>query len=592
MYCSQDLFQDRRTHSLFAQFLKRQLSQRSPEEFIRINATASDWFNANGMQREAFSHALAAGDETRAVEIMAADCDNIFSFEENASELVEKLPLELISRHPSIMLALIWNKLMTWQFETSASMLKLTRSRIDELELAEEMSFELLQDLRHRIQHRELMLNMLADEMVRVESLASELIEEYENAHPLLRGSLFSALLYSRREQFKLDEIERLNTQAMEYLNRYGSELSLVYHHAIVGPSRFIAGRTHQAIQSMTEALKVAERISGKGSSFAAVVALPLARFHYERDEIKQARKLLELYLPHVNNKGFVDQAIAGWLTQARIYMTDGNLRSAFKMLDDADIFAQEHGFERLRLFTLAERLKWLLRQGNTDEVIRLGRKNNLRCPPTKVMPYPGVTSRDEARAMAWVRVAQAEDRLIEALNLAKHWNLFFNSVDALRSAVRWQVMITHLQLLSGDSRAALRTLRQAIFKSAPSGFRRVFIDEGPWLANLLREHTQLSSQHSDLGDSFIVELLERIGGIPSPLEENNVETVICGSLNSRELDILKMVTAGLLNREIGDKLGMTEGSVKWYLQQVYDKIGVRRRSMAAERARQLGIIP
>ena len=44
-------------------------------------------------------------------------------------------------------------------------------------------------------------------------------------------------------------------------------------------------------------------------------------------------------------------------------------------------------------------------------------------------------------------------------------------------------------------------------------------------------------------------------------------------------------------NREVAQKLGMTEGSVKWYMQQVYDKIGTRRRLQAVERARQFGVI-
>jgi LuxR family maltose regulon positive regulatory protein len=41
----------------------------------------------------------------------------------------------------------------------------------------------------------------------------------------------------------------------------------------------------------------------------------------------------------------------------------------------------------------------------------------------------------------------------------------------------------------------------------------------------------------------------------------------------------------------VAQKLGMTEGSVKWYMQQVYDKIGTRRRLAAVERARQFGVI-
>ena len=61
--------------------------------------------------------------------------------------------------------------------------------------------------------------------------------------------------------------------------------------------------------------------------------------------------------------------------------------------------------------------------------------------------------------------------------------------------------------------------------------------------------------------------------------------------LVNREIDILRMVGGGLRNREIGDRLGLTEGTVKWYMQQIYDKLGVRRRPQAVTRARQLGVL-
>ena len=44
-------------------------------------------------------------------------------------------------------------------------------------------------------------------------------------------------------------------------------------------------------------------------------------------------------------------------------------------------------------------------------------------------------------------------------------------------------------------------------------------------------------------------------------------------------------------NSEVAQRLGITEGSVKWYMQQIYDKVGTRRRMQAVERARQLGLI-
>jgi len=61
--------------------------------------------------------------------------------------------------------------------------------------------------------------------------------------------------------------------------------------------------------------------------------------------------------------------------------------------------------------------------------------------------------------------------------------------------------------------------------------------------------------------------------------------------LSDRELDVLRLVSDGLSNREIGNKLGLSEGTVKNYVTSVLQKIGVRDRTQAALRGRELGII-
>lgn len=212
-----------------------------------------------------------------------------------------------------------------------------------------------------------------------VQAQSQYLQQNYNNAPALVKGSFYTAELYAQREHYQLDEVERLNTICMENFKRLPSEAGQVFHSAVLAPARLVAGRTHAAIQSLSSALRSAIKITGHGSPLAAMIAVHLAKVHYERDELKQARLYLDQYLQHANYIGFVDQAIAGWLTRARISMIDGDKANAFQMLDEADVFANEHGFERLRLFSLAERMKWLLRQGEVDEVIRLGRKNKLR---------------------------------------------------------------------------------------------------------------------------------------------------------------------------------------------------------------------
>jgi len=61
--------------------------------------------------------------------------------------------------------------------------------------------------------------------------------------------------------------------------------------------------------------------------------------------------------------------------------------------------------------------------------------------------------------------------------------------------------------------------------------------------------------------------------------------------LTEREMDILMLVAKGLSNREIGNRLGLSEGTVKNYVTNVLQKIGVRDRTQAAIRGRELGLI-
>ena len=61
--------------------------------------------------------------------------------------------------------------------------------------------------------------------------------------------------------------------------------------------------------------------------------------------------------------------------------------------------------------------------------------------------------------------------------------------------------------------------------------------------------------------------------------------------LSERELDVLRLLAEGLSNREIGLKLSLTEGTVKNYVTNVLQKIGVRDRTQAALRGKELGLI-
>ena len=61
--------------------------------------------------------------------------------------------------------------------------------------------------------------------------------------------------------------------------------------------------------------------------------------------------------------------------------------------------------------------------------------------------------------------------------------------------------------------------------------------------------------------------------------------------LSEREIEILKLLATGASNKEIGGALFITEGTVKNHVTNILGKLGVRDRTQAALRARELGLL-
>ncbi len=69
------------------------------------------------------------------------------------------------------------------------------------------------------------------------------------------------------------------------------------------------------------------------------------------------------------------------------------------------------------------------------------------------------------------------------------------------------------------------------------------------------------------------------------------LNTGLAEPLSEREIAILRLVAQGLTNREIADRIHLAEGTVKNYVTSLLGKIGVRDRTQAALRGRELGLL-
>lgn len=154
------------------------------------------------------------------------------------------------------------------------------------------------------------------------------------------------------------------------------------------------------------------------------------------------------------------------------------------------------------------------------------------------------------------------------------------------------QTMVAHGL---GRSEESFDFLEHAVSLSEPGGWIRPFVEMGAPMAGLLEQLLKQNPSaghirkilaafpgHQYPGTSRVNMGTENGGGIPSPLID---------PLTHREQDVLELLCERLQNKEIAEKLFVSNDTVKWHLKAIYQKLQVNSRRQAVEQARHLGII-
>lgn len=76
-----------------------------------------------------------------------------------------------------------------------------------------------------------------------------------------------------------------------------------------------------------------------------------------------------------------------------------------------------------------------------------------------------------------------------------------------------------------------------------------------------------------------------------SPIFIKNTKALEYLAISDRELEVLELVARGLSNQQIADTLYVSVNTVKTHLSRVYEKLEVKRRTQAVEKAKSLQLI-
>jgi LuxR family maltose regulon positive regulatory protein len=590
-----------RYHHLFSQFLQKRLGDTDPSLVPALHHRASQWFHAQGMLEDAMFHAFASQEFRYAATILDEACNDLFYQGQLPSLMnwVKQIPERILNEYPKIQLIRAWNLTLEWRFDETASVLaavfKRIRSQLDSGSLTPDSASAL-----HRVyQHRRMMLAVFTDDMRTADRMCGELLADFPDDDPYLRGSVELCLLYVQREFYRLESVHRLDLAARGYFERARSQFVLIWHESILGPALVQRGDVQKAVEGYRAAIRIADGIAGPGSPLGAMPAMLLAELQMERGEFDEARALWDRYLPVSEELGLVDHLIAAHVGRARLAAFLGEDEAASGWLAHATRFAEANTFERLLCHATAERIRQATQRNDVEAALRIGNEAKLPRDAVSLHPSDQATSRTEAMAVAWIRLSLARGFAKEAEALAKRWHAFAVQRSCVRTEIRMGILMGAARLASEDARGATRALIDALELAASRSLVLPFLEEGEAVKRMVASIVGISADPSSdvvfahelrTANAVRRERLPTPGRIaPEPSRDVTVKAE--GHLSQREIDILQFVSQGLQNKEIADRLGLAEGSVKWYMQQIYAKLGVRRRLKAFQKAKALGLI-
>jgi LuxR family transcriptional regulator, maltose regulon positive regulatory protein len=140
-----------------------------------------------------------------------------------------------------------------------------------------------------------------------------------------------------------------------------------------------------------------------------------------------------------------------------------------------------------------------------------------------------------------------------------------------------------------GEKDQAVQRLGDALALAEPGGFIRIFVDEGPLMAQLLSKAAACG-----IMPDYIRKLLAAFEGEKQQSENSSSpppDQPLIEPLSPRELEVLRLIAQGLSNQEISERLFLALGTVKGHNQKIFGKLQVQRRTEAIARARQLGLL-
>ena len=341
-----------RYHQMFSGYLRRRLERDDPDRLKDLHRTASDWFADHGDLSCAVDHALAAGEATRAVDLVERD-RTIGAVNQARMatflSVIEKLPPQLASSRPRLHLSTAVANIVLQRPAATEAALERVADAISVADLPEATRADLT--LEANVLRGVAQMN--ADRVEGLAHLVAQVISRPKTLRPVLPQAAATVAAFAGIYRFDFEAAHR----ALEWAEPYDEGAAAGYHSCWAG----IAAR-HQldiprALRSFRKALDIGTAV-GRDSQAARHAGALLGELLYEIGEFAEAADLLEESYRLGPEAGAVDYLAAQYAVSARIKAAQGDRDAAASRLDAGMTVANKLGLPRLAAAINHERVR------------------------------------------------------------------------------------------------------------------------------------------------------------------------------------------------------------------------------------------